>query len=719
MYHDFFSMHPNCTIKIEIDFADKIREKEYPFKREESYMSEYQSTFSIPGISSQIDWGSMVDKILENARKPQQQWVSQRDTLELKVGLFNEFSGSLKSLRSMVTPLKLESVFKAKAAEFTVISGINASSVVTATVDASASIARHEIEVLQKAVAETRFSSRITTTMGEAGLSGTQTFSINVGGRRADIEVLATDTLHSIAQKINAAKDATINPATGNAYGEGLGVTATVLDNRLVLKSSNTGLGETSSDWNVTRGTGDTDRLGFTFAGDTPSNGTLVISDGTTEYVEGDDFSVLSGSDIIDWDLGGNKPPEGTAYTVSYTVNSNAFSLTGETELLELLAFDSSTIGDVNYNIQAQDAQFKIDGLTVTRSSNQIDDLLEGVKLTINGPGSVIMDITQDAEKAVTGVQEFVDYYNDTLDWINIRLTESKQGTSSDPNRSDDFAKKFGLLHGNSMLWQSKSQLRMLMTNPVVAKYTKKTGNAVLGTMASQGKTSNSTFELTVGVRTARIEVTPSDTLSSIASKINNSYEMLHDPQGRTYPIPMASAKVVNNQLVIESSPNRKFSLKSSDDVLDTLGLGTPFTMLSQIGISTESADYGKSGKLEFNSDKFMEALREDPDGVAAIMNTLMTSMDEYIGNMVDATPVETGNSTSPKGRVTSQVSMLQAEIRTIDKRIVEFERRLDIRARGLYESFASAEVQLAKLQQQATWLASVMSQLTASTANR
>jgi len=748
-------------------------------------MSEYQSTFSIPGISSQIDWGSMADKLLENARKPIEQWSTQQDTLELKIGLFNEFSASLKSLRSAVSPLKLESIFKAKAAEFTGLSGVNASSVVTATVSASAAIARHEIQVTQKAVAETRFSNQITTTMGNAGLSGPMTFQINVGGRRADIEVLTTDSLQTIADKINTAVDATIDPTTGQAYGEGLGVTAAVIDNKLIIKSSNTGLGKTTSDWEITRGTtGDIDKLGFTVASDTqignivvpgtkttaytvtrgsgvdleddlgfevdtasPSNGRITISDGTanvytegtdfsvsgdvitwntanrpadgidytvsytvdaTIYKNGTDFKVKAGSDEIEWLSTGERPAAGTKYTVSSTVDSNAFTLSSETSIINFLGLDDTNTTDPR--IAAQDAQFKIDGLTVTRSSNQVDDLLEGVKLTINGPGTVIMDITQDAEQAVTGIQDFVTAYNDALDWINIRLSESTQ-----EDADDDFSKKFGLLHGNSMLWQSKSQLRMLMTSAVTAKYSAKTGKTVLGTMGTQGLTSNSTFELTVGVRTAKIEVTPSDTLSTIANKINTSYEMLHDPQGRTYPIPMASAKVVNNQLVITASTGRQFSLSASDDVLETLGLGTPFTLLSQLGISTESTDYGKSGKLEFDTDKFMEALQKDPEGVAAIMNTMMTSMDEYIGNMVDASQVQVGDTTAPKGRIASQIYTYQSEITTLNKRISDFERRLEVRARGLYESFANAEVRLAKLQQQASWLSSVITQLSGS----
>ncbi len=678
-------------------------------------MAEYESTFSIPGISSSIDWGAMADKLLENARKPEEVWIAERDTLELKIGLFNEFSGSLKTLRTSLTSLKLESTFRAKLAEFSSLSGGDAAGIVSAVVDADAAISQHEIEVIQKALTEARFGAQIKTTIGNAGLTAGGTFSINVGGRRGVIEVKTTDSLSAIAQKINAAKDVTINPATGKAWGESLGITASVIDNRLVIKSTASGLGTTTDTTTVTRGTGTSDKLGFTLARGVPSSGTVSISAGGVDYIEGTDFEAVSGTDEIVWLETGSAPAAGTDYSVSYTVNSNAFSIDGDTEVLELLKLDDSTLADPEFHLEARDAVVKVDGLTLTRSSNQIDDLLEGVKLTIHGAGSVIMNITQDAETAVTSIQNFVDAYNDTLDWINIRLSESTQSSSStqdDQYTNEDFYKKFGLLHGNSMLWQSKSQLRQLMTNSIAAKYSSKTGNPVLGTLAGEGLTSATSFDLTVGVRTARIDVSPSDTLSSIASKINSSYEMTHDAQGRVYPIPMASAKVVDNQLVITSSPNRKFSLAAGDTVLDTLGLGTPFTLLSQIGLSTEQTDYGKSGKLEFDTDKFMEALRKDPDGMAGIMNTIMEQMDSTIGNMVDATQVEVGTTTTPKGRVASQITTWQSEITAIDKRITDFERRLDIRARGLYDSFAQAEVRLAALQQQSTWLASVVSQL-------
>ena len=57
-----------------------------------------------------------------------------------------------------------------------------------------------------------------------------------------------------------------------------------------------------------------------------------------------------------------------------------------------------------------------------------------------------------------------------------------------------------------------------------------------MGTLEAEGLSGNSVFTLTVGVRTASIEVTPLDTLQTIADKINSSYEMNHDPRDGPTP---------------------------------------------------------------------------------------------------------------------------------------------------------------------------------------
>ncbi len=63
---------------------------------------------------------------------------------------------------------------------------------------------------------------------------------------------------------------------------------------------------------------------------------------------------------------------------------------------------------------EAQDAQLTVDGFNVTRSSNVIDDVIEGVTLNLHdeGSGPVTLNLARDNDAIVESVQAFVDAYN-------------------------------------------------------------------------------------------------------------------------------------------------------------------------------------------------------------------------------------------------------------------------------------------------------------------
>lgn len=676
-----------------------------------------EATFSMPGVASGIDWGTMADTILAKARKVEEPWTQEKDTLEIKIDLYTELTTLMKTMRTAIDPLRLESTFKAKAAEFAVLSNGTSDSkgILTADVLSTASLASHEIQVTQKAVTQTSYSEQFTKAVGTSG-----SFDLLVGGRKGTISVTATDTIETIAQKINVAKDVTINPSTGEAYGDALGVTASVFDNRLVIKSSSTGLGNTSDTTSIVRGTGATDSLGYTVASGTPSSGTIVSvkdSNGIT-YIKDTNFTVTDGSDQITWI--GVAPSAGTTYAVEYEVNANAFTFTGDAALLTTLGLATS---GANY-IAPQDAILVVDGQTVTRSSNDIDDLLTGVTLHIKGAGTVQMDVVQDAEKAVKGITDFVTAYNDVMDWINTRLSEKQvQAESTDEDKvvatGEEFRTNFGVLHGDSLLWQTKSQLRSLLMNPVSTSYSTKTGTkAVLGNIGGEGLAQDGVFQISVGDVDATIDIKTTDTLSSIASRINNSNALRYGSDGKSYSAPLATAKVISNKLVITAATGKTFSLKDSSGALQYLGLDEPFSMLAQLGVTTESADFGKSGMIEFDEDVFMTALEENGDTVSAMMTTAMKSMNTYIGNMVDASTTQIGSATGTKGRIISQIKSWESRVDDIDERISDYEAQLDIRMRGLYKQYSSAETRLAELQQQASWLTTTLAALSGSSSS-
>lgn len=666
--------------------------------------------FTMPGVASGMDWGSMLDKVMEKARKPEEVWLEQKDTLELKIDLYKELSASIKQARTALTPLKLESTYLNKQAEMVVLSGGSSSdAIVKATVKSTAAICRHEIEVIQKATKETRFGARIEDKMEDLGLTENRIFYISAGGKRAKIEITPSDTLQKVVDKINGATDITLN-ADGEAKGEPLPIVAKILDNRLVLESTETGLGEKTFESTITRGAdGEPDLLDFSIDKQAPANGALTVTQAGITYIEGVDFEVSQGGNEITWLAGGNKPAEGIKYNVSYKVNANVYTFDTEGEadgsIINILGLDSA---DARNYIPAQDAELVIDGMSITRSSNTIEGLIDGVTLDVAGPGTVMMDVTLDAEKAVTSTEEFITAYNDIMDWINIRLSEE---LVKDP--ASDFERKWGKLHGDSTLWQIKSQLRQLLGSSAPIPFNQRTGTeAILGTMADEGLTNDTAFSITIDNKSTSIVVKPGDTVQNIADRINSSSELRYDSNGELLSPPLATARVTEGRLVITAASNKQATVSDSSGVLGLLGLNDPYTQLSQLGITTEKADFGKSGKLEFDTDKFMTGMKKDPKAVEQFMTNVMKKLDEAMDGLTSSSTIATGGTSQPKGRISSQIHSWETEVKSIDKRISKFEDQLSEKQKRIYKQYTAAEQQLAKLQQQISWLSSVSTQL-------
>jgi flagellar hook-associated protein 2 len=88
---------------------------------------------------------------------------------------------------------------------------------------------------------------------------------------------------------------------------------------------------------------------------------------------------------------------------------------------------------------EAQDAILTLDGITVTRSSNNIDDLLDGVTLhlyqtTQAGPDtdsdvSITLEVGADVSSAKAAIQSLVDAYNAFREFVATQQTLASDGT--------------------------------------------------------------------------------------------------------------------------------------------------------------------------------------------------------------------------------------------------------------------------------------------------
>lgn len=89
------------------------------------------------------------------------------------------------------------------------------------------------------------------------------------------------------------------------------------------------------------------------------------------------------------------------------------------------LSISSTTSDMVDTNVsQATNAEFSIAGIgTISRSSNNISDVIPGLTFSLSGPGTTTVSVSNDPDKSFNQAQEFVDAYNDIVKFIRENNT--------------------------------------------------------------------------------------------------------------------------------------------------------------------------------------------------------------------------------------------------------------------------------------------------------
>ncbi len=119
--------------------------------------------------------------------------------------------------------------------------------------------------------------------------------------------------------------------------------------------------------------------------------------------------------------------------------DAQAFSLTGTGGTLDTLSVgkDAGAASKMAVVGQSGNAKLSVDGVTVERPSNEISDLVPGVKLALAGTGTMTLTGTRPDAALGNAVKDFVETFNDLL-------TEVKKQTSAIDGdlRSDPAAKQ-------------------------------------------------------------------------------------------------------------------------------------------------------------------------------------------------------------------------------------------------------------------------------------
>jgi flagellar hook-associated protein 2 len=144
-------------------------------------------------------------------------------------------------------------------------------------------------------------------------------------------------------------------------------------------------------------------------------------------------------------------------------------------EVRAVRIYDTTARGDyraVKPLSTAGDALIVMDGVEVTRETNDIDDLIPGVNLTLRGSSELPVKLTvaKDLEGIKGSLYNFIGFYNQLLMRIDVLTRQDEavveQAAFLKEEEREQARKELGLFQGNVALMQLKSQLQRIMMNP-------------------------------------------------------------------------------------------------------------------------------------------------------------------------------------------------------------------------------------------------------------
>lgn len=135
----------------------------------------------------------------------------------------------------------------------------------------------------------------------------------------------------------------------------------------------------------------------------------------------------------------------------SGTDNAISVTTSGDAALSQF-AFDGGGSG-MSQTVAALDAKLEVNGIAITRSSNTVENVVDGVTFDLKSEGISTVTVASDPDKVTERVQEFVDKYNALQDVI-------KKASGYDAG-----AERGGVLTGDSTIRSLQGDLRGMLTS--------------------------------------------------------------------------------------------------------------------------------------------------------------------------------------------------------------------------------------------------------------
>jgi flagellar hook-associated protein 2 len=193
----------------------------------------------------------------------------------------------------------------------------------------------------------------------------------------------------------------------------------------------------------VTIDLGTTSGTTFTSNGSGPFNITIDSTNNTLTGIRDEINNANAGVTATIVNDGSGTNPYRLVLTSTSTGADQSMKITtdgADATIDSLLTYDPAGTMNLTETVTAQDASFTVDGIAVTKSSNTVTDVIQGVTLDLlagTGGSSVNVSVTQDTSTAVTAVQDFVNAYNDLAAEIKSQTDSGYQSGTPGALASD------------------------------------------------------------------------------------------------------------------------------------------------------------------------------------------------------------------------------------------------------------------------------------------
>ena len=394
------------------------------------------SSIQLAGLSSGVDWTSLITQIVDADRTPETAMKAEQATNANKLSAFGSLSGQLSDLATSLTALQDRTLFTAHATSLS-----NTGLGWNATANATTPNGQYNVAVTQLATTAARQGAGnvghgLSATSDVSGLTvatlptATAVTAGNFQINGASVAVAATDSLADVFNKISTATSGTVtasyDPSTdkvtlqsSNGSPVVLGAANDTSNFLSVLKLSNNGTGSVSS-------AGD---LGSTQLSKPLSQSHLAAAIGNTDASGNGSFQINGvavaynvNTDSLQSVL--NKINNSSAgVTASYDVSNDRFTLTNKTTgnlglgvsdasggLLDAMGIGTNGGATV---VSGADAHYTVNGGADTVShGNTFTDSGSGLSVTASTVGTETVSVSSDSTAATAAINNFIASYN-------------------------------------------------------------------------------------------------------------------------------------------------------------------------------------------------------------------------------------------------------------------------------------------------------------------